>query len=153
MEEEEPVTQEVYSRAALDGEEHRPRFKQHWKTCGTRGRCLPTCLDQTCRARRMQAQKETSSQDQKARKQCRPKGEGVAMVIHLPSKTSKQLEDDVDAALGLDGNRLGVQSPLSSYVGSGSDRSRSPPANAGQNRREDGWLGCALLNGSSWGTE
>ena len=74
VEEEKPVTQEVYSRAALDGEEQRQRSKQHWKTCGTRGRCLPTCLDQTCRARRMQAQKETS-QDQKARNQCRPNEE------------------------------------------------------------------------------
>ena len=56
-------------------------------------------------------------------------------MIHLPSKTSKQLEDDMDAVLGLDGNRLCVQSPLSSYVGNGSDRSRSPPANAGQDGR------------------
>ena len=44
---------------------------------------------------------------------------------------AKQLGEAMDDALGLDGNRLGAQSPLSPSLENGRDRSRSTPEELG----------------------
>ena len=58
-----------------------------------------------------------------------PAAEGGSRPVPLPVTPAdlpgKELDDDVDNALGLDGDRLRAHAPFSTHMGSGMDISRS----------------------------